>query len=775
MIGTEQSQRAASRRRRPGLRRIFGLVLYLVLLAPYAGATQDDATTPDDLQVLDAYVDVLSEIRAEFTRATFDREELAFDLAFEDPPTITRWVRENVRFEAYRGVLRGADGTLVAGAGNSWDQALLLATLLNDAGFEARIARARLPDEHVDTLIEVLVSTPATAGGTLSEDSLRGYVTDLAELGGLSDEDTAALVEIAIQTDSAYEEQRSRTETVADDLVARITRAGGWRSADPGLLNAIRGRTSDYAWVQYRVSPENDWAHAHPAFPDEASAPTELAADETFESSLPEEVQHRVSLQFFVERTVGGTIEELAITDVWTRPAANLFNVPITFAAVPDGVIVDSVEARSIDEATSQTGFFYPTLNGSPAPGAQAFDLQGFVVSPDAAASPMAGVFQSIGNLGARAASALGALGSSEAPEAMGLNGIVMRVTLLRPDGTKEERIRRLEVVDDSLAETVYSLSRIVTFTVVAGGFQEDFALDASLARLIEFAQFARRAVQSHAGGEDPFSAQNVEGVDTDWMGYLSMIPAMDELALRMEEEFRTYRHSPNVFAHYAPSPLEVTGSEAIDVIATARTIIPREGPIEMPHDAAVSIGVWETLQEAVGLSGPAFPRANTFGALEAAREEGIEIVVLGAPDGLLPEALSLPDEALEHIRRDLDAGYLVVVPQRATGDGMPTGWWRVDPITGETLGMMQDGRGISATEKVILAGVAGKMVATICMGVALVADQEGVIANGWSKVYSCAGLGVGTVGLGVPAAAAGFIYAISVILVGLDVLEVGF
>ena len=65
--------------------------------------------------------------------------ELAFELEF-DQERIFRFVADEIRYEPYIGILRGATGTLETGAGNSVDKALLLAAL---HGVKSRIPHDR--------------------------------------------------------------------------------------------------------------------------------------------------------------------------------------------------------------------------------------------------------------------------------------------------------------------------------------------------------------------------------------------------------------------------------------------------------------------------------------------------------------------------------------------------------------------------------------------------------------------------------------------------------
>ena len=67
-----------------------------------------------------------------------------------DPERIFRFVQEDVRYEPYAGVLRGANGTLVARAGNAADQATLLAALLRASGIPVRFVSGAIDQAAAD-------------------------------------------------------------------------------------------------------------------------------------------------------------------------------------------------------------------------------------------------------------------------------------------------------------------------------------------------------------------------------------------------------------------------------------------------------------------------------------------------------------------------------------------------------------------------------------------------------------------------------------------------
>ena len=79
-------------------------------------------------------------------------DETAFGLGY-DRNQIFQFVRDEVAYDPYAGVLRGARGTLQGLAGNAADQAILLAALLDASLITTRFAIGELSEEAADALI----------------------------------------------------------------------------------------------------------------------------------------------------------------------------------------------------------------------------------------------------------------------------------------------------------------------------------------------------------------------------------------------------------------------------------------------------------------------------------------------------------------------------------------------------------------------------------------------------------------------------------------------
>ena len=114
-----------------------------------------------------------------------EREAPSFDAALVSPAAaaaslgprvnaraVCEWVRDTISFEAYRGARRGARGTLISGAGNSWDHALLVGALLDELRVPWRLVRARLPEPLAFALLDRSTGT-FTLEGALEADRRR--------------------------------------------------------------------------------------------------------------------------------------------------------------------------------------------------------------------------------------------------------------------------------------------------------------------------------------------------------------------------------------------------------------------------------------------------------------------------------------------------------------------------------------------------------------------------------------------------------------------------
>ena len=742
--------------------RVTAIALGMILLSPGAAGigtvwAQGDpsAAGADRLDALfRAYASLLDAVDP----LTVDVDELAFELAFESPESIAAWVRTNVAYQPYRGLLRGPQGTLLAQAGNSLDQAVLLARLLNDAGYVARVAVADLPEGRVAEVWDLATRPESREDVVLPETSVVGDDALLTE-SQLSDAQDQ-LEEAVADLEATFIRER-------DSLTALLDGDPNWSSPNASIPDDLA--EDSYAWVETRMADGEPWARLHPIFATVPSWVDELEAAETFADAVPPELQHRLRFQVVIEQRLGGELEEKAITEAWERPVANLVGQSFTFASMPDTLSDPAQEALDVDAAFADATFIYPLFNDALAPGAQLFDLNGNTAPPEAASSPAAGIFQTVGNA---FGGAIGAIGGDEEPVA--LTAQWLEFTLIEPGGA--ETVHRRAIFDrigavhraagstDLLetvtpADVVDALQASHSFMLDPGAYPVQYVQRSSAEAMLELEPYLRTLFAAGPGATVADLAPPPELMST----------------VRSFEHFRQFltfdaRIDPSSVISYrnAPALSMISKSwdgswEMSDVIQNARVSLERgaDGVLRLAPQHAQAQGVWETVTEGVVLSRGG-ERFSVPEYMRTAREQGVPFVIIDSASPEQIDALNVPDDSRAAMRTDLERGYLVVSP-RHVPDGMSSAaWWRVDPATGTTLGRGFDGRGVESLTYITVFGVAISVVFGIAGFASCVGGggsggcclEEGI---GWFAVGFALGAAVGMIGgaLGLSALAA--------------------
>jgi hypothetical protein len=169
------------------------------------------------------------------------------------------------------------------------------------------------------------------------------------------------------------------------------------------------------------------------------------------------------------------------------------------------------------------------------------------------------------------------------------------------------------------------------------------------------------------------------------------------------------YVGSPNILAFVSGAQADARGGlrffRAFDVVENSLEVSPFVS--KDPFQTRLRQGVLDTNAERIvlsGLSNSAEGLARIFDESEA--QDISWLAVRTARDPAL-KRLDLPDDILARISSDLERGYIVVAPQKEVlVAGRPSsGWWRVDPGTGQALGMSANGWGQAMTEHKLLWG----------------------------------------------------------------------
>lgn len=682
-----------------------GLVLLLAMgmaLPFHPSVLAQPALSSTFTQAIDRQKEVIESLSRGLDPAGFDPEALGLELAFDDAESIAAYLADRLRYEAYVGLLRGAQGTMVSGSGNAMDLSFLLAVLLTDAGYDVRLAQGRLPEAEARRLLQRMFQQSNAALDTTDATAL----ARLAEATGQDEADLRSGVvdmhRVEITDTSSFQEASSARHRILSALAEADVDLGG--SVEAELVE----EASTYVWVEFRQGGSQSWAELHPAFGHEP--PPVVQAVDYLEDDIPSSLQHRLRIEVMVERKQGDAFDTVALMTPWERPVANLIGQTLSVGNQPLGE-AGSMSLQELAASAADAAFYVPMLNGSLAPGGLAFDTMGSVLDVESASSAMAGVFQTGARRVNDAIGALGGLGSDEpVEEAFALVAQWVDFVFIAPGGSE---VRHRRYVFDRLSpeDRAAGGGRLLgqevllegilnhqSFQVVAGAVSDDYLASELSRQALSGLEALERIVQivMEDGGELDIAslAPLINAVESK--DHLSIISAFD--AVGASEGGVAYRAEPSlVLLRSALTPGEApVAAMGVDILAHARRFLRlADGAIVADAQQAVLAGTWETEVERAYLARLANDVQGSYAAFAASASE----VVVRPGDVAALAGLDLPTEALPALHRDLEAGYALVLPQGTLPEGTGFAWWRVDPVTGQTLGVAADGRGAAATE----------------------------------------------------------------------------
>jgi hypothetical protein len=583
-----------------------------------------------------------------------------------DPARIFEFVRDRVAVECYPGCLRGPRGTLLAMAGNSTDRAALLADLLERAGQKARFAR-----------------------GTLSDAAARKQVSSMWAPGEPGPAAPAAAPEMPEGMKDFFKSLRrsvQRDYPMVRDALARASRlpADGAVAAQDELVKEAQ----DHIWVQWNRGGE--WVDLDPSSAEARIGDTVAKAVETFDR-LPESLFHRVLIRGVVEEATGGATATRTVL-TFEAPAAELSGADLLLTHQPEGWKgpVKSV-GLALESAIATTGAIKAVLitdRGCVA--GEPFFLQ-------APPGGIGGVKALLGGAGTRKPAAIAVAESIE-------------IQFIGPGGEKETVVRQ---VFDRLGKAFRAGGKKQAPTEIESRLGQSGPFDPSagvydlffttggihLAHLVGLTAEAKPEDSKAVDVRNALRCLNV-----------TMTALSDGLLRRIQRAkdppICSYPVSPRVLITDVRSG--TAGRLTIDLRRSARRVAtanPSAKEIFLSNvlrgivDGALERTIAERVSAGQGSPAPAMSTSLVF---EAAAGGGVPIALLaGAPpvDGSSPAALAWLGE-------DLSRGFLAIAPSRAVpvGDGMRLAWWRVDPRSGETTPVTDEGLNQATAEYTVCA-----------------------------------------------------------------------
>lgn len=655
----------------------------------------------------DHAVSLLNEIRDLVDPSSLDLSALNDRLEW-DPDLIVEFVREEIEFEQYAGLLRGAYGTLLDGAGNALDQSVLLATLLKDAGFDARIARTTLSDQGALALLSQMSPQRRQKMGSIVDPSRLEHL-----VGQIDHPEAVALLGGESASDSQFELVRNAANLLEKALEDHP-------NDDGSNSSTLIDEAKEYFWVQYRVGSDRSWRDVHPVLT--VARPSELGALEPtsfIAAEVPEALLHQFRLRMFLEVREGNRLETTQIVPDWQRPTANLVGLSFSLFNVPEGLTGRSFE-EDLVEAISGSQVLTPFFNGGLLPGTLGFDLDGQIYDLSIQQMDRFGataVIRSTAQAAAKGLSALQGIGSSDdTPRRMrDVTAQWIEYTLILPGG-RENTIRRylFDRIGPAVREsrnvaeirldrpTPWELLAAESFSVVPGRLPQSLLVQ-------EFANaqvFAAEAAEALSRGANPLREHAANALartrGPDASAFFALIRLFDD-GLEAHLPTHTYRHEPGIIATNWGVKADSGFVLSTDIISSNRRSRVWQGAAPA-RTSLIRQGVWETLSEAnllntITASG-AVPRTS-FSVFEDAGYSPDALITL-TPEtetDVLSALAITPDERKLLQAALADGSYVVLLPGQ---DHERFAWWRLDPATFSAIGYLPNGRGATSVEYVI-------------------------------------------------------------------------
>lgn len=575
-----------------------------------------------------------------------------------DPVALRDWVARETDWVPYLGTLRGSDGVLADGSGNSLDRSILLADLLVRAGHDVGLARATLTPELSSALVEGLAGSAAPMSDT-----------------DLFPEDL---------------EQHTRVATSAAALAGSIGLPEG---AGGSELDELRQAASDHWWVQ--VVTDDGVLDLDPLLDDPLPTPELTYALD----AVPAELRHRVAIRVIIER-----LHEDGRSTVIPFEYAHDFGLGDAFTSAelsfePAGGL-DLEPVDGIAEVADVMTHWLPVL-----------EIDGRRVLGDwftnagiMERAPRLGIAEAIGG-GLDALDAIGDGDTAVAPGSV-LTGVWLEYEVTSPG--QPQRVERRELVDligpaaraagdvalpelsgDVLRDRGLRLLG-TTSLLLSPGFASHRTLAAeALQYTVDSRDAAIAIALAAAGSED-------ERID----GALAQAPLvnLDLLAMSTARQLwnpsagSTFVAAPNVWSrHDFRSVVDdgVVGNSVVDIVLNGVAVHPRA----MADAARIRLeqGVADTLVEHV--MGGGVGRSNAFARFEERTDGAPGWTIVRGTDDL--DSLVVPDDDRARIRAAVGSGAVAVVgPVQRDERSEWVDWWRVDPVTGATLGIGERGWG---------------------------------------------------------------------------------
>ena len=664
-----------------------------LLLAPRAltsgkqAAKTDLAQAARDMEKL--YANLEAKDRA-LPAETFDPAAVVKKVG-TDPRHLFEWVRDNTCWVPYQGSLRGPVGVLVDRVGSTLDRALLLAEFLRIGGHNVQIAHAALNEAEAAKIQASLKPVPPDLLASNTSDG------DKAARDRCGQAVSALEASLGPQPDSAG---KPPLADLRDHWWVQMEDDEGWKNLDPSAPAARFG-------TALREEPDETFS----------------VDPETGLPNLPPDSFHRVVVRVKIEKWLAGKLSEHDVLETTVLPVATLTK-PIVLVHVPLGLPEDAAPPKDENELKAmELGVeeWLPVLIvGDKYLAQRSFKDTGEVIEePNLEAGE--------GNPAEMAQDMGGILGGEEQEEpekkAKTKDTRAAKSTLtaewidyeIHSPGRPVQKIRRESF--DSLGPAA-RLGAKVPRPVIGE--------ERRLERALRFAGELESLIQPFRWTH-PFLLhiyyQSVLSQRDLWLNILREKDPEERKRLLESVTTPTILHAlaaarhalspvrervffdrPNILNYrYSLRPEQqgkLVEQDLFDLVANDVAVL--SGGVPSPFSVRLRQGLADTAAEALMLDGEATGFQNTLRLFAAA---GPNLQAFRDINDAAFATLSLPPDIKARVAADLRSGFTVVLPESLpSAEGITGfGWWRLDPRTGGTVGVMGTGYHQELTEEAYL------------------------------------------------------------------------
>jgi hypothetical protein len=690
--------------------------LTLVLVGAFACPSSASPNSPARNSAegkLERSFQVLNDAERKAATDTYDLASVVRQ-AGGDSAKLFEWVRDRTSWAPYRGALRGSMGVLMDRTGNSLDRALLLADLLRMAHIPVRLAHGRLSGQQAADLFTKLAITPLPLFAPT--------------IDGAAPLETATAATIKFDRLTEDLNQRVIAQTLA--LLAAIGRPDRANHVpatvvppDATTLDAL----ADHWWVQYKDG--ETWIDLDPLL---RSSQRGNALTQTTDTALlnPEDAKppidpklwHEVQIRVIAEQWKSGHLTESVVLSQTLRPAelldrrVSLTHYPLDWPGDP--LSKDPQEAvRGAKAAILAQHEWAPvlTIGDDPIIVQSSVSDQG-EINP----KPVLNTTARTGKKVAEATGLAGDLfGADPVPDPAKSTGLftaewiefeicspgrptrkIRRVVfdLIGPAGRARGISDKPVVEENARVNAGFALMGHIDMLAVGCQLSPEFVQHLLVTNLLSNQAELRNLIQ-HAESKDAASPTDAKPPKLS-PGCLYGMALMRGRMGRFQHD--VYLADTNIFCIHDYRRLGENDTtilcQGFDIVANEIAVRPHSK--QNPFAVRLEQGVRDTNAEALFLyaSGKRENVAELFALVSSPGESWVTVRKMS--DAALSD-VHLSDDSRSRIDQALATGMIVIAPRNAVkrGDESVSGWWVIDPKTGQALGIGEQGWGTTLVE----------------------------------------------------------------------------